>query len=82
MSIEWKEPALRDLASLHRTYHIAVVKRVEVAEGNPSHYLERLVDRPYFKLRVGDYRVFIEWMKPKRIIVLRILHRKKAYKRT
>ncbi|MEW6329737.1 MAG: type II toxin-antitoxin system RelE/ParE family toxin [Candidatus Micrarchaeota archaeon] len=80
MSVEWKESALRDLKSLHKTFQKAVVQKLERAEQSPQYYLERLVDRPYYKLRVGDYRVFLDWQKPNRLAVLRIFHRKVAYK--
>jgi len=29
----------------------------------PEHYLERLSGSPYYRLRVGDYRVIIDWDK-------------------
>jgi mRNA interferase RelE/StbE len=31
--------------------------------GFPGHYLSRLTDSPYYRLRVGDYRVIIDWDK-------------------
>jgi len=80
MSIQWKESALRDLESLHKTFQKAIMRRLELAEKTPQHYLERLVDRPYYKLRAGDYRVFLDWQKPNYLTVLRIFHRKVAYK--
>jgi mRNA interferase RelE/StbE len=29
----------------------------------PDHYLKRLSGSPYYRLRVGDYRVIIDWRK-------------------
>ena len=32
-------------------------------EDFPDHYLKRLSGSPYYRLRVGDYRVIIDWRK-------------------
>ena len=49
-------------------------------EDFPEHYLERLSGRPYYRLRVGDYRVIIDWRKEEdELFVRRIGHRKGVY---
>lgn len=37
-----------------------VIKRVERAEDFPSHFLTRLSNSPYYKLRAGDYRAIVD----------------------
>jgi len=59
----------------------AIVRKLESARENPHHYFERLVELPYYKLRVGDWRVIADLQEKIRIIaVLRIGHRKKVYR--
>jgi len=46
----------------------------------PEHYLKRLSGSPYYRLRVGDYRVIIDWDKDRGELFIRdIRHREKAY---
>jgi len=46
----------------------------------PEHYLKRLSGSPYYRLRVGDYRVIIDWDKDRDELFIRdIRHREKAY---
>lgn len=46
----------------------------------PEHYLRTLTNSPYYRLRVGDYRVIIEWDKENDELFVRdIRHREGAY---
>lgn len=46
----------------------------------PEHYLKRLSGQPYYRLRVGDYRVIIDWDKDADELFVRdIRHREGAY---
>jgi mRNA interferase RelE/StbE len=36
-------------------------KKLRSIEDFPEHYLKRLSDSPYYRLRVGDYRAIIDW---------------------
>ncbi|MDP2717695.1 MAG: type II toxin-antitoxin system RelE/ParE family toxin, partial [Candidatus Micrarchaeota archaeon] len=72
--------ALADLKKLDASIADRIIKKAETAEKMPEHFLERLVGVPYFKLRCGDYRLFVDWDKKKeKLGVLRVLHRKNAY---
>lgn len=57
----------------------AVLERIRI---RPEDYVEKLVGEPGFKLRVGDYRVFLDIINKKLLVlVLEIGHRKNVYKR-
>jgi len=57
-----------------------IVRKLEDTRENPHHFFEKLVGLPYYKLRVGDYRVIADLQGKIQIIaVLRIEHRKKVY---
>ncbi len=58
---------------------VNVLKRVVV---RPVAYLERLTGVPYYKLRIGDYRVIIDLKTNENILfVMKIGHRKDIYKK-
>jgi len=45
-----------------------------------DHYLKRLSGSPYYRLRVGDYRVIIDWRKEdEELFVREIGHRRNVY---
>lgn len=57
----------------------SVVAKVRQTKENPHHFFERLVEWPYYELRVGDYRVIADLQEKIQIIaVLRAGHRKKV----
>lgn len=54
-----------------------VIERIKI---RPHHFVKRLVGSPYFRLRVGDYRLILDIKQDKLIIlVLEIGHRKNVY---
>ena len=55
---------------------IAVLERVRM---RPGSYFKKLVDEPYFRLRVGKYRLIVD-IKYGVLLVVAIKHRKDAYK--
>lgn len=55
----------------------SVLERIRI---RPHHFLKRLVGSPYFRLRVGDYRVILDIKDDKLIIyVIELGHRKNIY---
>ncbi len=57
----------------------SVLERIKL---RPEHFIEKLVGEPGFKLRVGDYRVFLDIDNNKLIIlVLELGHRRNVYKK-
>jgi len=47
----------------------------------PAHFLDRLKDHPGYKLRVGDFRVLIDWDKDdETLYALDVFERKKEYR--
>ena len=48
----------------------------------PLDFVEKIVNHPYYKLRVGDYRIIMDVIeKDIVILVLEVGHRKNIYKR-
>lgn len=58
---------------------VAVIERIRI---RPEGHVKKLVGEPYFRLRVGNYRVILDIHKGKCIIlVIEVGHRKNIYKK-
>jgi mRNA interferase RelE/StbE len=70
---EWlreAEPEVRD----------RIIGKLDESSGFPDHYLQRLSGSPYYRLRVGDYRVIVDWRKDDdELFVREIGHRRNVY---
>lgn len=81
--IIWSELAANELKKLDRTVANRIFKKVSQLVENPYHFdVTKIVGDPYFRLRVGDYRVIFDIQNDKlRILVLKVGHRKNIYKK-
>jgi len=65
-----------ELSSKERIIH--VLERIRI---RPQDYVRKLVGVPYFRLRVGDFRIILDiYHNELRILVLEIGHRRNIYK--
>lgn len=80
-TLVWAPQAEKSLAELPKEIAIRVIKKAALILDNPHPFLERMVDYKIHKLRVGDYRAFIDIDEEKKELhVLNVKHRKHAYK--
>jgi mRNA interferase RelE/StbE len=81
--IIWSESAAKELKKLDRTVARHIYKKVSQLCENPYNFdVIKMVGDPYFRLRVGDYRVVFDIQNDVlRILVLKVGHRKKIYNR-
>jgi len=78
--IIWSESASRQLGKLDRGVAKRILERVQQLEVDPLRYLRRLVGVPYYRLRVGDFRVIVEVMQDRLLVlVLKFGHRSSVY---
>jgi len=76
----WSETAARELAKLDRSVARRILDRIDALREAPKRGLRRLVGVPYYRLRVGDYRVIVDLVEDKLLIlVLKVGHRKSIY---
>ena len=61
--VTYSEHATEWLENAERETQERIVKKLRSISDFPEHYLERLSDSPFYSLRVGDYRVIIDWDK-------------------
>jgi mRNA interferase RelE/StbE len=76
----WSEAASRQLAKLDRSVAKRIFEKVEGLRNEPLRQLRRLVGQPYFRLRVGDYRVIVDVNQGTLLVLdLRVGHREAIY---
>ena len=81
--VQW-DPKARDfLRKLPKDIAKRIFNKVDTKiKYNVERYLESLVNRPEKKIRIGYYRLFVDFYKDKDLLVIRALrHRKDAYKK-
>jgi len=72
--------AKNQLADLDKDARIRIYEKLEEILDWPDHFLKPLMGYPYFRLRVGNYRVIIDWRKNKdQLWVVAVGHRKNIY---
>ena len=58
-----------------------VINKVEDIADFPSHFLDGLKNHPGYKLRVGDFRVLIDWDKDdETLYAIEVFERKNEYR--
>ena len=74
--IIWSDSAARQLKKLDRTVARRIFERVGELRENPDRFVRKLVHSPYYRLRVGDYRVILAIQEDVlRVLVLKVGHR-------
>ena len=80
-SVEFSKKAENQLYKLPKEIQERIIKTLERIKIRPHSFVEKLVGEPGYKLRIGDYRVFLDIDNNKLIIlILKIGHRKNVYK--
>lgn len=79
--IIWSESAEKELKKIDRAVAKQIYNKVSELKENPNRNIKKIVGSPYFRLRVGDYRVIIDIQKEDlRVLILKVGHREKIYK--
>ena len=79
--IEWGKSALEFLDKLNKEDAKRVVKKVDSIKENPLRFIKNLVGKDFGKIRIGDYRLFVDFiLSEDKLIIRTIKHRRDAYK--
>ena len=74
------EESKKFLKKLNKVDRQRIVSTIERCKLRPHSHVKKLVSSPYFRLRVGDYRVILDIRKKQiLIVVVTIGHRKNIY---
>jgi mRNA interferase RelE/StbE len=80
--IIWSDSAFKQLKKLDRSVANRVFDAVTRLREGPDRWVSRIVNSPYYKLRVGDYRVILDIRRKElRVLVLKVGHRRRIYDR-
>ena len=81
-SLVYSATALKHLKRLDKEIQIRIISTLERIRVRPYPHVKKLVESPYFRLRVGDYRVILDIKENKLLIfIIEVGHRKKIYSR-
>ena len=75
--------AERDLEKLPDETAKKIILRIEeISQNDPYHLLDKMVNSPFYKFRVGAYRGIVDIVNGKMILhMVKIKHRSNAYKK-
>ncbi len=76
--IIFSETASKQFFDLEKTMQVRITKVLERIRMHPENYLKRLAGQPYYRLRVGDYRIIFA-LDSKNLLVIKIGHRRNIY---
>ena len=78
--IIWSDSAARQLRKLDRSVARRIFEKVGELRENPHRLVRKLVNSPYYRLRVGDYRAILDIQEAiLRILVLKVGQRESIY---
>lgn len=78
--IIWSDSAIRQLKKLDRSVARRIFDKVGELAENPHRFVQKLVKSPYYRLRIGNYRVILDIQGDVfRVLVLKVGHRASIY---
>ena len=79
--IIFSDLSLQQLKKLEKKINLRVISTLERCRVRPHSYVKKLVGYPYYRLRVGDYRVIMDIKQNElKIFIIVVGHRKNIYK--
>ncbi len=80
--IVWSLKAAKQMENLDRSIAKRIYEKVDQLRQNPERYVEKLVRYPYYRLRVGDFRLILDIQSQTLIVlILKVGHRINIYER-
>ena len=78
--VEFSQTAEKQFYKLDKEIQDRIINGLERIRIRPFHFVIKLIGSPYYRLRVGDYRVILDIKEDKLIIfVIELGHRKNIY---
>jgi len=79
----YSKESIKQLSKLEKNMQSRIFSVLERCRIRPHKHVRKIVSSPYFRVRVGDYRVIVDIKNDQLIIlVLEVGHRKKVYKKS
>lgn len=78
--VEFSQQAEKQFDKLEKEIQCRIINVLDRISVRPFHFVKSLVGSPYFRLRVGEYRLILDIKQDKLIIfVIELGHRSKIY---
>ena len=82
IKVYWDPEAIDNLKKLESNVSSRIVKKIDDIKLNPERFVFSLMNMDVSKIRVGDYRIFVNYYKDQMELVIHsIKHRRNAYKK-
>ena len=79
--VEWSQDSINFLEKLNNEDSERIVRKIDVIKENPLRFIKGLINKDFGKIRIGDYRIFVDFIiREDRLVIRTIKHRKNAYK--
>jgi len=76
----WSDSAKKELKRLPLDIQRRILDKTDDVEEDPFQYLEKLAGQPFYKYRVGNYRIIVDVVNDKIILyLLKVKKRSRAY---
>lgn len=80
--IEWTQNSVNFLNKLDEKEADRIVRKVNEIKKIPKRFIHGLINKDFGKIRIGDYRLFVDFVSEEdKLIIRTIKHRKNAYKK-
>lgn len=81
-TVEWEGDSWGELNSLPKDISVRIYEKIDEVKENPEHFLEKLKGMSEWKVRIGDYRVILLWLRNEsKLKIQAVGHRKNIYKK-
>ncbi len=81
-SLHYSDLMLKQLKKLPKDIQKRIISTLERCRVRPHYHVKKLVGNPYYRLRVGNYRVIVDIQEGKlTILVIEVGHRRNVYKK-
>lgn len=81
MNFQLTKTSEKELEKLSRGLQKSILVKITRVDESPiTNQIKKLENSPYFRLRIGDYRVVFRYFNKSTIQIIHVAHRKNVYR--
>ena len=78
--LKFTDTSKRQFSKLEKTTQQRILLALERIRIRPNYFVKKLVSNPYYRLRVGDYRIILDIKRNEMaIMIIEVGHRRNIY---
>lgn len=79
-TVQWSDTAIKQLKKLPKKDQTRILDKTEEVEADPFRFIGRLEGEPFFRYRVGNYRIILSIENQQLLLhILKVKKRPRAY---